>query len=103
MAIRPSDVACLVVLATLGLGCPRELLGDDDESGGSTDDGAASSETTDAGEPAPSCHPSYDPCLPLVDDLDCPDVVQMGKAPVVVIGDDEYGLDADHDGLGCED
>jgi hypothetical protein len=100
--MRPIDVASLFVLATLGLGCPRELLGDDEESGDSTDDGDDESETTNAVEPVPSCHPSYDPCLPLVDDLDCPDLVQMGKAPVVVLGDDEYGLDADHDGLGCE-
>ena len=102
--MRSHDLG-LLVLAALGLGCPRELLGDDDESGGGSteDEGSTSAETTDAVEPAPSCHPSYDPCLPLVDDLDCPDLVQMGKAPVVVVGDDEYGLDADHDGIGCED
>ena len=49
-----------------------------------------------------SCHPSYTPCLPIVDDLDCPDVRAMGKAPVTVIGPDDYRLDNDHDGLGCE-
>jgi hypothetical protein len=49
-----------------------------------------------------NCHPSYDPCLPIVDDLDCADVRAMGKAPVRVKGPDEYRLDADHDGLGCE-
>ncbi len=49
-----------------------------------------------------SCHPSYTPCLPIVDDLDCPDVRAMGKAPVHVIGPDDYRLDSDHDGLGCE-
>ena len=49
-----------------------------------------------------SCHPSYTPCLPIVADLDCPDVRAMGKAPVQVIGPDEYRLDGDGDGLGCE-
>jgi len=48
------------------------------------------------------CHPSYDPCLPIVADLDCPDVRAMGLAPVTVIGPDEYRLDGDHDGIGCE-
>ena len=51
---------------------------------------------------ASSCHPSYVPCLPIVDDLNCPDVRAMGKAPVQVIGPDDYRLDADHDGIGCE-
>jgi hypothetical protein len=35
-------------------------------------------------------------------DLDCPDIRAMGLAPVDVIGRDEYRLDGDHDGLGCE-
>jgi hypothetical protein len=48
------------------------------------------------------CHPSYRPCLPIVADLDCPDVRALGKAPVDVIGRDEYRLDRDHDGKGCE-
>jgi len=26
----------------------------------------------------------------------------MGKAPVDVIGPDDYGLDRDNDGVGCE-
>jgi micrococcal nuclease len=52
--------------------------------------------------PSSSCHPSYSPCLPIVDDLDCPDVRAMGKAPVQVIGPDDYRLDRDGDGLGCE-
>ncbi len=51
---------------------------------------------------ASKCHPSYDPCLPIVGDLDCPDVRAMGLAPVSVIGPDDYRLDRDHDGLGCE-
>jgi micrococcal nuclease len=49
-----------------------------------------------------NCHPSYDPCLPIVVDLDCKDVRAMGKAPVQVKGPDEYRLDGDHDGIGCE-
>lgn len=48
------------------------------------------------------CHPSYSKCLPIVDDLDCPDVRAMGKAPVTIKGPDEYRLDRDGDGLGCE-
>lgn len=49
-----------------------------------------------------SCHPSYSPCLPIVGDLNCPDVRAMGKAPVTVIGPDDYALDRDNDGIGCE-
>jgi micrococcal nuclease len=52
--------------------------------------------------PASNCHPSYRPCLPIVSDLDCPDVRAMGLAPVQVIGPDDYRLDGDHDGWGCE-
>lgn len=54
-------------------------------------------------KPKPTnCHPSYEPCLPIVGDLDCPDVRAMGKAPVRVIGPDDYRLDRDKDGWGCE-
>ena len=53
-------------------------------------------------EPAADCHPSYDPCVPDGPDLDCPDIRAMGLAPVDVTGPDEYRLDGDHDGLGCE-
>ncbi|MEW5992478.1 MAG: thermonuclease family protein [Chloroflexota bacterium] len=52
--------------------------------------------------PVADCHPSYDPCLPILGDLDCPDVRAMGAAPVTVIGPDEYRLDGDNDGVGCE-
>lgn len=48
------------------------------------------------------CHPSYSPCLPIVGDLDCADVRALGLAPVRVRGPDEYRLDGDHDGVGCE-
>ena len=62
-----------------------------------------------APKPAPtSCHPSYKgECLdPSVSDYDCaggngngPGYVQ---GTVTVVGPDEYGLDADGDGYGCE-
>ena len=58
--------------------------------------------------PAPSgCHPSYTgACLdPNASDYDC--AGGSGDGPkytgfVHVVGYDEFGLDADHDGLGCE-
>ena len=52
--------------------------------------------------PARNCHPSYTPCLPVVDDLDCADVRALGVAPVRVNGSDPYRLDGDNDGFGCE-
>lgn len=53
--------------------------------------------------PAADCHPSYDPCLPIVADLDCKDIRAMGLDPVTVKGPDSYRLDgSDNDGLGCE-
>jgi len=52
--------------------------------------------------PVANCHPSYSPCLPIVADLDCPDVRALGAAPVTVTGRDDYRLDGDHDGIGCE-
>ncbi len=106
-------------LCVLVLGCARPLLGPEDaegEGGGSStgddidddiDDGIDdTSQADDAssgdGPTEPDCHPSYVPCLPVVDELDCPDVVALGAAPVMVVGPDAYGLDADGDGLGCE-
>ncbi len=53
-------------------------------------------------KPPSKCHPSYDPCLPIVADLDCADIRAMGVDPVSVIGPDDYRLDANNDGLGCE-
>ena len=45
------------------------------------------------------CHPSYEPCVPNAGhDLDCGDI----GFSVAVIGPDEYRLDRDHDGGGCE-
>lgn len=46
-----------------------------------------------------NCNPNYSPCIPNASyDLDCADV---GKS-VRVIGYDEYGLDRDGDGRGCD-
>jgi hypothetical protein len=45
------------------------------------------------------CNPNYDPCIPDAPyDLDCSDVGEQ----VEVIGYDEYNLDGDNDGIGCE-
>ncbi|MBA4855304.1 hypothetical protein [Nocardia farcinica] len=51
------------------------------------------------------CHPSYDPCLPRVIDVDC--AGGSGDGPVYtgrvrVIGPDDYDLDRDGNGIGCE-
>jgi hypothetical protein len=56
--------------------------------------------------PATDCHPSYDPCLdPNASDYDC--AGGSGDGPeytgfVTVKGPDDYGLDSDGDGTGCE-
>lgn len=56
--------------------------------------------------PQTSCHPSYAPCVPIDDDVDCAGGSGNGPSyvsgPIRVIGDDEYGLDDDGDGVGCE-
>lgn len=44
------------------------------------------------------CNANYSPCLPLTDDLDCPDI----GALVTVLKEDPYGLDRDGDGFACE-
>ena len=103
-ALRFGSVALLFVsMGAAGClrGPIRDISEDDLMDVGST--GAADdmdSSTTD--EPVPQCHSSYDPCLPVADDLDCADVVALGLAPVTVLGPDEYGLDRDNDGIGCE-
>ncbi len=60
--------------------------------------------------PAPQCHPSYQgECLPPdASNVDCGG--GKGDGPVYaqtknirVVGPDEYRLDADNDGLGCEE
>jgi endonuclease YncB( thermonuclease family) len=49
-------------------------------------------------EPETGCHPSYRPCVPDDRDYDCPEL----DGPYQVIGPDEYRLDRDNDGTGCE-
>ena len=44
------------------------------------------------------CHPGYLPCIPITDNVDCSEI----RMAVRVIGDDDYGLDRDGDGDGCE-
>jgi hypothetical protein len=67
---------------------------------------AAPPTTIEAPAPAPACHPSYSGCVPVADDVDCAGGSGNGPAyvsgPVNVIGPDVYGLDSDHDGIGCE-
>jgi len=69
---------------------------------------AAASQPTVAPPPQPAaggCHPSYDPCVPFASDVDCAGGSGNGPAytgQVRVIGPDDYGLDSDGDGIGCE-
>jgi hypothetical protein len=105
----------LLIACLLASSCLRAPIGDDhgDGSGGlgssgqpdegdSTGLGASETTALDGGtedtNPEPGCHSSYVPCLPIADDL----VVALGVAPVMVVGPDDYGLDSDHDGIGCE-
>ncbi len=53
------------------------------------------------------CDPNYaGACVPIASDVDCAGGKGNGPAyvrgPVTVIGSDIYGLDSDHDGVGCE-
>lgn len=54
-----------------------------------------------------ACNPNYTPCVPNDPvDVDCQGGSGNGPSyvtgPVTVVGKDVYGLDADHDGIGCE-
>jgi hypothetical protein len=56
---------------------------------------------------AQDCHPSYEgECVPIASDADCASGSGNGpayvKGPVYVVGPDEYDLDRDGDGVGCE-
>lgn len=54
---------------------------------------------------AGDCHPSYDPCLVPATDYDCEGGEGDGPAyagRVNVIGPDDYELDRDGDGVGCD-
>jgi hypothetical protein len=60
-------------------------------------------------QPAPKtggCNVNYTPCVPNDSDVDCQGGSGNGPSyvtgPVQVTGTDVYGLDADHDGIGCE-
>jgi hypothetical protein len=53
----------------------------------------------------PECHPSYTPCVEIASDVDCEG--GSGDGPgytgrVLIIGPDEYDLDRNGDGIGCE-
>jgi len=50
--------------------------------------------------PKPACHPNYSVCLPIVGDLDCGEISQRNFR--VIGGNDPYRLDADNDGIACE-
>ncbi len=53
------------------------------------------------------CDPNYSGCVPIASDVDCSGGTGNGPeyvaGPVKVIGSDIYRLDADNDGIGCED
>jgi resuscitation-promoting factor RpfB len=56
---------------------------------------------------ASQCDPNYSgACVPIASDVDCAGGSGNGPAyvqgPVIVVGTDIYGLDRDHDGIGCE-
>jgi hypothetical protein len=51
------------------------------------------------------CHPSYEPCVPNASDVDCLGGSADGPAytgRVTVVGPDDFNLDPDGDGIGCE-
>jgi len=55
-----------------------------------------------------NCHPSYDPCISSGSEVDCqggtgngPRFTRRGQT-YEVTGYDEWDLDSDGDGLGCE-
>jgi hypothetical protein len=53
------------------------------------------------------CDSNYSGCVPIASDVDCAGGSGNGPeyvaGPVDVLGSDVYGLDADDDGVGCED
>lgn len=57
-------------------------------------------------KPTGGCDPNYSGCVPVASDVDCQGGSGNGpayvKGPVNVTGSDIYGLDNDHDGIGCE-
>lgn len=67
---------------------------------------SALAEPCDAPRISEGCAPNYEPCLPLVEDVDCAGGGGNGPCyatgPVSVHDGDPYGLDRDDDGVGCE-
>jgi hypothetical protein len=54
--------------------------------------------------PSGGCHPYYQPCVPLVSDVDCKgggDGPVFVTGPIRVTGEDPYRLDPDGDGVAC--
>lgn len=106
-----------VALAKSGLGDDRYLeqfRHENPDLGRRLDDALASAATPDCKEaaapvplvskpskpskPASDCMTGYEPCLPVVADLDCGEIGH----PVTVTGNDPYRLDRDGDGIGCD-
>ncbi len=49
-----------------------------------------------------NCHPAYEPCLEITDDLNCGDLSSSQKPVTILeIGEDPYRLDGNRDGVGC--
>jgi hypothetical protein len=69
-------------------------------------DQAAKATTAPPASTPTDCTPGYDPCIPPGSDVDCAGGSGNGpryvQGPVMVSGDDPYGLDADHNGIGCQ-
>jgi cytoskeletal protein RodZ len=67
---------------------------------------AAAAAATPPTTSAPNCTPGYDPCIPPGPDVDCAGGTGNGpryvQGPITVTGSDPYRLDADHNGIGCE-
>ncbi len=87
MTIRKRlSVACLALVAALALGAAP---------------------TASAHNKGKHCKKGYKPCLHPASDYDCygggGDGPKYVKGTVTVTGSDPYGLDADNDGVGCED
>ena len=78
---------------------PPSSSGSDDGSGGESASGGGSGGGSSGS--SGSCEPGYSPCLPIVTDLDCSQIPDS-KKPIHVTGSDQYRLDADGNGLGCE-
>ena len=67
---------------------------------------SAAQQAQASSQAASACTPGYSPCIPPGPDVDCAGGSGNGpryvQGPVTVTGSDPYGLDSDHDGIGCE-